>query len=129
TKGTGDGSTPVGRIVLNLEKLSKDLSEMSGKNKDKINEIVDRVHSISSNLDYFTSDDSPNGFKAAWQNAIDSLSRIDSALKNIDEITEKVNKGEGTLGRLVNDEETVEKLNTAIDNVNEFLGGAGQMET
>lgn len=129
TKGTGDDSTPVGRIVLNLEKLSKDLSEMSGKNKEKINEIIDRVHSISSNLDHFISDDSPSGFKAAWQNAIDSLSRIDSALKNIDEITEKVNKGEGTLGRLVNDEETVEKLNTAIDNVNEFLGGAGQMET
>lgn len=129
TSGEGDPSTPIGRIVLNIERLTKDLSEMSGRNKDKINEIVDQVHSITSNLDGFISDESPTGFKAAWQKATDSLSRIDSSLKNIDEITGKINRGEGTIGRLVNDESTIDGINQAVENVNEFLGGAQQMET
>lgn len=129
TKGQGDPTSPVGRIILNVENLTKDISEMTGRNKEKINDIVDRVQSISQNIDQFIDDDSPEGFKAAWQKAIDSLSRIDSSLKNLDEITRKVNEGEGTIGRLVNDEETVEELNDAIRNVNEFFGGASQLQT
>ncbi|MCC7403907.1 MAG: MCE family protein [Bdellovibrionales bacterium] len=125
----GDDKTTIGRILLNIETVTKDLSEVTGQNKDKINDIVDQVHSITSTLDQFVNDDSPDGFKAGWQKAVDSLSRIDTSLKNIEEITDKINRGEGTIGRLVNDEETVEELNSAIRNVNNFVGGAAEMET
>ena len=40
-----------------------------------------------------------------------------------------MNKGEGTLGRLINDDKTVDELNTAIENVNKFLGVANKLET
>jgi phospholipid/cholesterol/gamma-HCH transport system substrate-binding protein len=59
----------------------------------------------------------------------ESLARVDRSLKNIEEITAKINKGEGTLGRLINDDQTVEELNTAIQHVNNFLGGADKLET
>ncbi|MEZ4873814.1 MAG: hypothetical protein R2827_16555 [Bdellovibrionales bacterium] len=54
---------------------------------------------------------------------------MDSAITNINEVTYKINNGDGTIGRLVNDEETIDKLHGAIDNVNEFLGGAQEMQT
>ena len=57
------------------------------------------------------------------------LVSVDRSLKNIEEITDKINKGDGTLGRLINDDQTVEELNTAITNVNKFLGTANQLET
>lgn len=126
---TGDQSTTIGRILTNIEKVSQDLSEITGDNKEKIHEIVDQVHGITSTLDDFINDDSPKGFKVGWQKAVAGLHRIDSTLKNIEEITDKVNRGEGTIGRLVNDEETVDELNSAIRNVNNFVGGAAQMET
>jgi phospholipid/cholesterol/gamma-HCH transport system substrate-binding protein len=129
TSGNGDRSTSLGRIVSNIEKLTQDLSEITGENKSKIGSIVGQVDSITKQLDKFLSDDSPEGFSHGWQKAIDSLSRIDRSLKNVEEITGKINRGEGTIGRLVNDEETVDKLNDAIGNVNDFLGGAGQLET
>lgn len=115
TQGDGDPSSPVGRIVLNIEKISKDLAEVTGANKEKINEIVQRVHNLTKNLDTYVNDQ--------------TLARVDQAIKNIEEITDKVNRGEGTLGRLINDEQTVEELNSAISNVNKFLGGADKMET
>ncbi len=115
TQGEGDDTSPVGRIVLNIEKLSKDLAEISGNNKEKINEIVARVHNLTKNLDTYVNET--------------TLARIDQAVKNVEEITDKVNRGEGTLGRLINDEQTVEELNSAISNVNKFLGGADKMET
>ncbi len=115
TRGDGDSSTPIGRIVLNIEKLSKDLSEVTSDNKEKFNEIVQRVHNLTKNLDTYVNDQ--------------TLARVDQAVRNIEEITDKVNRGEGTLGRLINDEQTVKELNSAITNVNKFLGGADKLQT
>ena len=114
-KGDGDPSTPIGRIVLNIEKITQDLAGLTDRNKDKIDNIIDDVENLTNNLNQYIDEE--------------SLARVDNAIKNIEEITDKVNKGEGTLGRLINDEETVEELNAAISNVNEFLGGAGKLET
>ncbi|MBK8203807.1 MAG: MCE family protein [Bdellovibrionales bacterium] len=59
----GDQSTTIGRILRNIETVSKDLSELTGKNKSKIHDIVDQVHGITATLDEFINDDSPKGFK------------------------------------------------------------------
>ena len=40
---SADESTSIGRIVKNLEVLTGDLREITGENKDKVNEIVERV--------------------------------------------------------------------------------------
>lgn len=115
TIGEGDSSSPIGRIIKNIEKVSADMAEITGENKEKLHDIIDRVASISKSLDTVLNDE--------------NISRVRSSLKNIEEITAKINKGEGTVGRLINDEQTVEQLNTAIDNVNNFIGGANKWET
>ncbi len=125
----GERSTSLGRIVSNIEKLTQDLADISGRNKEKINDIVDQVHGITETLDDLINDDSPDGFKKSWAAAMSGLKRLDATLKNAEEITGKINRGEGTIGRLVNDEETVDGINQAVNNVNEFLGGATAMET
>lgn len=131
-KATGpeaDRSTSLGRIFNNIDKLTQDLADMSGRNKGKINEIVDQVHNITAQLDQFINDESSEGFKAGWEKATSALHRIESTLKNVDEIAAKINNGEGTIGRLVNDEETADKINEALTSFNEFAGGASTMET
>jgi phospholipid/cholesterol/gamma-HCH transport system substrate-binding protein len=115
TKGAGDPSTPVGRIVLNIEKVSQDLADMTDINKQKVNSILSRVESLTRNLDDYINED--------------SLARVDNAIRNIEEVTEKINNGEGTVGRLINDEETVERINTAVEGINEFVGGANKLQT
>ena len=127
--GEGDNTTPIGRIVLNLENLTKDLSDISGQNKEQINQIVDQVNRITGTLDGFINDDTPDGFKAAWQKAIDGLSRLDETMKNVEEISSKINDGEGTLGKLVNDDTTVNSLNTTLEKAGDFFGGVSSMET
>lgn len=111
----GDPDSTVGRIVLNIEKLTADLKDVTHDNKEKVGEIIDRLKNISKNIDTYVNEE--------------SLSSVDRSVKNIEEITDKINKGEGTLGRLINDEQTVDELNTAIANVNKFLGGANKLET
>lgn len=114
TSGEGDPATPVGRIILNVEQLTKDLAEVSAANKEKINNIIARVDSLTTNLDTYINQE--------------SLARIDKSIQNIEEITTKINEGQGTVGRLINDDQTVEEINTAVAKVNDFLGGADKME-
>lgn len=116
----------LGRIILNIEKITQDLSEITSANKGKIGEIVDQVHGITKTLDEVLNDPTDKGFKKRWAVALD---RIDSSLKNIDEITSKINRGEGTIGKLISDEQTAEKVENAIDGVNDFLGGAANLQT
>jgi phospholipid/cholesterol/gamma-HCH transport system substrate-binding protein len=123
TSGQGTRDHVLGRIVQNIEKLTGDLASMTSENKDKIGQIVDQVSSISNTLDELINDESDDGFRSVWKK---SMARIDSTLKNVDEISQKINKGEGTIGRLINDEDTVEQLNTALDGVNGFLDTAGK---
>lgn len=115
SQGQGDDSTPVGRIILNIEKVSRDLANITGENREKIAEILDRVKNLTGTLDKYVNSE--------------SMEHLSTTLKNVDEITSKINNGQGTVGKLINDDQTVEELNTAIANVNQAIGGFSRWET
>jgi phospholipid/cholesterol/gamma-HCH transport system substrate-binding protein len=122
----GNRQHVLGRIVLNIEKLTADLTDMTTANREKVNDIVDNVRNVTNTLDELLNDPSAEGFKSRFK---DSMAKLDSSLKNIDEITGKINRGEGTIGKLINDGETAEELDTAIQGVNNLLDTAGKLQT
>lgn len=122
----GDDSKPLGKIIKNVESLTGDLAELMRNKKEKFGQIVDNVHAISETLDEVVNDESDEGFKAAWKRIV---GRLDNTMKNVDEISEKINSGKGTIGRLINDEETVNELNTAINGVNNLVDAANKLQT
>ncbi|MDZ4675880.1 MAG: MlaD family protein [Oligoflexia bacterium] len=128
TTGDGDATSPIGRILLNIEDVTADLRDITGGKKDKIGETIDSIHRISQNIDEFVGDDSEDGFKHNWKKMAKSLGKVDSILSNVDEITGKVNSGKGTIGKLINDETTVEELNHAIAGVNNMLDTANKFQ-
>lgn len=125
---TEDGTRKhiLGRIVLNIESLTNDISEITSENKGKINKIIAQVDRVTASLDEILNE---NGDESLRSQLKRTMARLDSTMKNLDEITGKVNRGEGTIGRLINDEDTVEELNTAIEGVNNFLDTAGKTQT
>lgn len=125
----GDADKPLGRIISNIEEMTGDLAELTRERKGQVGDIIQSVNNITKTVDQLVNDTSQDGFKAAWKDALHSLRRIETSLKNVEEITDKVNRGEGTLGKLVNDETTVEELNSAIGAVNNLLDTANKMQT
>ena len=125
----GDADKPLGRIINHIETITGDLAELTQNKKREVGEIIDNVHDITQTFDDFVNDDGPDGFKQAVNGALKSLKRIESSLKNVDEITGKINRGEGTIGKLVNDDTTVEQINTAIDGINNFIDAGSKLQT
>lgn len=128
---TQDGTRKhiMGRIVSNIEKLTGDIAQMTGENKEKIGEIVDEVHDVTSTLSNLVNDEGEDGFKKSWKKAVASLARLDSVMKNVDEISGKINRGEGTIGKLINDESTVDNLNSTIEGISGMLETANRIQT
>jgi phospholipid/cholesterol/gamma-HCH transport system substrate-binding protein len=124
-----DQNQPIGRIIKNIEDLTRDLAEITGHNKGKINEMIDRANRIAGTLDNLVNDNSEEGFKQTWKRVMKSLNRLDVVMKNAEEVSDKINSGKGTIGRLINDDATVEKIETAVEKVSSVFDTASTIET
>ncbi len=83
-------------LIAEMTALAKELRGMAGGNRENIDNAMSNVSSLSENMDKVS--------------------------KSLTSIASKVDEGQGTLGRLVNEGETVDKLNTLLDSANESLG-------
>lgn len=125
----GTDQTPIGRIIVNIEKLTEDLAEVTAENKSKINNVIDGVEELTETLKIAFGEQGREEFREAWGNVTQGMGKLDRSLANIEEVTGKINDGEGTIGRLINDEDTVNGINKAVDNLNRVLGGALNLQT
>lgn len=111
----------LGRIVQNIDKITGDLAGITHENRDRVSDILAEVHSITRTLDS-TLNNADSGMKKSW-------ARLDLALKNIEEVTNKINSGQGTLGKLINDEKTIDEINTAVEGINNMLDVSSKLQT
>jgi phospholipid/cholesterol/gamma-HCH transport system substrate-binding protein len=111
----------LGRIVQNVEKLTGDFSDIASNNKEDIRNIIKEIKSVASNINEVVGNPD-SGLKKSW-------GKLDRALSNLEQITAKINNGEGTVGRLINDDKTVDELNNAIQGVSGFFDSANKMQT
>lgn len=116
----------LGRIVKNIEKLTKNFSDISEANKDQIGQIVTQLNGITKTVNDLVNDESEHGFKKTWKT---SMVRIDASLKNIEEITGKINRGEGTIGKLISDEKTADEVSAAIEGIGGMIDTANRVTT
>ena len=108
--------------LANVEALSEELRQLAAQNHGDINAIVDSVGRLTKSLEGFTTDARANLAEEMdkLKEGTDSLNRT---MDGIESVTGKIDKGEGTIGALVNDRETVDLLNDTIDNANQVVKG------
>jgi len=66
--------------------------------------------------------------KKSVGNVRSSMEKLDASLANVREITEKINSGQGTIGRLVNDDKLAKNLEKASGSLNELFGQVSQLK-
>jgi phospholipid/cholesterol/gamma-HCH transport system substrate-binding protein len=93
----------ISAILLNIEKLSRTLSE----NGDNLTNILNNFSTISDNL--------------AKADIARTINSANEALSELNGIVQKINNGEGSLGALVKDDQLYKKLTRASDNLDKLL--------
>jgi phospholipid/cholesterol/gamma-HCH transport system substrate-binding protein len=133
-----------------FDRLSTHLKDLSAENKEKINETFTSIQRLTEELSKSLPDTARNleeliattnnitkENKEALKTAIDNFNsiseKLDTTVEQINQILEKVNQGEGTVGKLLTDEDTHEKIKSTIETIdhtftraNQMMGGMGK---
>ncbi len=153
---TQDNKGSIGQTLSNFEKMSENLQILVVENRQNIQQLTTDLQKFSSvlsqqgpqiatDIQEFTgalAEDGPKitsdlqgilaenrqGLRNSITNLERSFGKLDSTMANLESISQKIDEGTGTLGKLVNDEKTIEELNAALENVNSFLGGVDKLK-
>lgn len=114
--------------LKNVEKITTDVEGLMGSERKRLARIMqnlesithnfknngDKINQIMANLDHLSSDLSKTEIKATVDNAY-------QAMKDVQEITDKINKGEGSLGLLLNDDKLYDNLSRTSASLDELV--------
>ncbi len=118
----------VSRTLNNMENASGTLNLLLSHQSDQISRILENIHSITENLENNNTEIARSLSNVT--SISDSLREINlnytiRSLNNIllqtDSIVTKINRGKGTLGEVVNDEELYYNLTAVSNNLNKLL--------
>ncbi|MCF6366327.1 MAG: MlaD family protein [Bacteroidales bacterium] len=93
----------ISAIISNAESITKNLKS----NNENINKILDNFGEISDSL--------------SAVNFINIIHQADNSITKFSKVMDKIEKGEGTLGLLLKDEELYNKLNNSSDALDKLL--------
>jgi phospholipid/cholesterol/gamma-HCH transport system substrate-binding protein len=111
--GGEEGESSLRAIVDNMRELTETLNETVQRNNDNINQMLDNLAGFSGDMREIsgTSKDDVAEIVANFRQASSELRK---ALVALNQIADKVSRGEGTIGKLIQDEETVERLDETL---------------
>jgi phospholipid/cholesterol/gamma-HCH transport system substrate-binding protein len=97
--GTETGQQSLKEIVANVREISQGISEFVQDNRKSLGKTIENLEVFSKSL----------------------REQGDRIMASLDDITRKVDKGEGTIGKLVNDDQVYNKLNRSLDDLGDSL--------
>ena len=107
---TTKGAPDVEKILDNVKVTTNEVREMMAQSQagkpqsaGEIRQIVDKVNHASENLE--------------------------STLKNLDSVTGRLDRGEGTLGRLTKDDHLINEVEGVANDIGDFVGGLSRIQT
>jgi phospholipid/cholesterol/gamma-HCH transport system substrate-binding protein len=127
--------TTINDTLDNVHAISEQMSGVVGSEQRNIEDIVDNVRAASqeaaaalkivdkvlgANQGEMTSD------VASLKDALDKLNK---SLENIQQVTDKVNNGSGTLSKLVNDDGVYRKLDDTLTDASDFVARLLKIQT
>jgi phospholipid/cholesterol/gamma-HCH transport system substrate-binding protein len=95
--------------IANFRSFSETLKTELPKLAEKLNGLADRVDAVV--------EENRGNLSGSLENIKDLSGRLRVSADNLNQITGKIARGEGSIGKLVNDDETVNNLNATLKSV------------
>lgn len=112
--------------LSNLRSITDSLNSAIGRQRDEIKDMVSNFHRFSEDLKGIASDF--HEVTSARKGDIDaSIARLKSILERVDEIAAKIQKGEGSIGKLVSDKEMGDEVKQTVTNMRETAQSAKEV--
>jgi len=111
----------------------RNINVMTANGGPEIAKILENVRIITEDVKLLTSQTEANGGGKDLRETLASVNRasrsLESALQHIDSVAGRVDKGEGTIGRLSKDEALIDEVQGVAEGVNDYVGGITRLQT
>lgn len=127
-----DAREEVSGTITNVEKATKNISDLLDEKRNELDEAIESGSSMMNELDTMATTNRPkvDSLMTSLEYNIRELEKvrveIESASANLNQILEKINNGEGTLGKLVNDPAMYENLDELSVELKELVKGINE---
>lgn len=123
-----DNKSNIKELIANLQSTTATLDKVLGKKEADLEAIIANVKTTTEDLRLFAKDikgivGGPNRERIdqILSSFDTTMGDVEKTAKNVRLVSEKIERGEGTLGRLINDENAIAELEGAIKDIRDVL--------
>lgn len=152
--GSDRGQQQIQEILRNLAEVTAELNETVKENRAVVRQTINNVNNITGpqnqgrlaeileNVKVVTEDvrrltasaeqskDGKTGeLKSTAERVNRAASSLESLLSHADSVAARIDRGEGTVGRLTKDDRLINEVESVVEDVGEFVGGVGRVQT
>ncbi len=144
--GTEEGKQSLKRILANIDRLSASLSEISSANKEDLRATIANLRAFSATLKEQTPalvaklekmsdgvtdvvEDNRENLKESIANLKNASSKLDNTIDAAGKVMARIDRGEGTLGKLVTDNTAHDSLTDTLEGINRYVRKTEQLKT
>jgi len=120
------------KVLDNISELTASLTDVVKTNREPFTTTMSNLKEVTGNL----RSDTPSLIRNLNRATDDLRAMVEenrpmlkSTVENLDKISTRIEKGEGTIGKLVNDEKLYDSVNKAVDGVNKTIGAIDRFRT
>jgi phospholipid/cholesterol/gamma-HCH transport system substrate-binding protein len=126
--GTEQGTRSMEDILNDVRQTTANIKDFSSTLQTNGSELVMRLNELAENLNGVVGENRDN-LRVTMENAREASKNAEMALASINQAAQKINNGEGTIGKLMNNDSLYNNIDSAAHGLNDYLGRMQQMKT
>jgi phospholipid/cholesterol/gamma-HCH transport system substrate-binding protein len=126
--GSQRGEKSMEDILQDLRQTTANIKEFSYALQGNGGELITRLNDLAQNLNGVVNDNKDN-LKVTMENVREASKNAELALASINEVTKRIDRGEGTLGKLVTDDSMYTNIDSAAKGIADYTSRVERLKT
>ncbi|HXY55136.1 MAG TPA: MlaD family protein [Nitrospirota bacterium] len=126
--GTERGTRSMEDILADLRQTTANIKDFSHALRSDGTELVMRLNELTASLNSVVSENRDN-LKVTMENIREASKNAEMALASIEDASRKIDRGEGTLGKLVTDESMYNSIDSAAKGISDYTSRVERLKT
>jgi len=126
--GTEQGTRSMKDILNDLRQTMANVKDFTGILRSDGGELVMRLNQLAGNLNSVVNENRDN-LRVTMENVKEASKSAEMALSSLETTARKIERGEGTIGKLVNNDSMYDNINSAAKGLNDYVSRAERLKT